>query len=149
MDAEVIGIDHLYLSVRSLAASEQFYDDVLVRILGFRKNRFTLGDVPHVQYYNRHFGIVVRSARPTSPPHDAEAPGLHHLCLRVEGHADVDRVAAALTAIGIAASPPRLYPEYAADYYATFFEDPDGIRLEVTNFRSERKARMANWDATS
>ena len=61
----------------------------------------------------------------------------------------MDRVTAALTAISIAASPPRLYPEYAADYYATFFQDPDGVRLEVTNFRSERKARMANWDATS
>ena len=33
--------------------------------------------------------------------------------------------------LGIDASLPRLYPEYAADYYATFFPDPDGMRLEV------------------
>lgn len=30
-----------------------------------------------------------------------------------------------------------LYPEYAPDYYAIFFSDPDGIRLELTNFRQE------------
>ena len=34
------------------------------------------------------------------------------------------------------------YPEYDADYYATFFEDPDGVRLEVTNFRERRRKLM-------
>jgi hypothetical protein len=29
------------------------------------------------------------------------------------------------------ASAPRLYPEYREDYYAIFFSDPDGIRLEL------------------
>jgi hypothetical protein len=30
-------------------------------------------------------------------------------------------------------SPSQFYPEYAPDYYAIFFADPDGIRLEATN----------------
>ena len=38
----------------------------------------------------------------------------------------------------------RLYPEYAPDYYATFFSDPDGIRLEITNYRQERRKRFAD-----
>ena len=41
---------------------------------------------------------------------------------------------------------PRYYPEYAADYYATFFTDGDGIRLEITNFREIRRRRMFDWD---
>lgn len=49
MEAEVIGIDHLYLSVGSMPASERFYDDVLITILGFRKNAFLIGDEPHIQ----------------------------------------------------------------------------------------------------
>jgi hypothetical protein len=49
-------------------------------------------------------------------------------------------------ASGIAASLPRLYPEYAPDYYATFFSDPDGLRLEVTNFRAERRERNLAWE---
>jgi hypothetical protein len=80
--AEVIGIDHIYPSVSSLARSEAVYDRVLQGALGFLKIAFTLDGDSHVQYYNRHFGIVLRPAR--SPvPHDRYAPGLHHLCLRV------------------------------------------------------------------
>jgi glyoxylase I family protein len=41
---------------------------------------------------------------------------------------------------------PRFYPEYAADYYATFFTDPDGVRLEITNFREIRRRRMFDWE---
>ena len=50
---------------------------------------------------------------------------------------------------GIEATEPRYYPEYAADYYATFFEDPDGVRLEVTNFREIRRKLMYDWEARS
>ena len=149
MDAEVIGIDHLYISVRSMPSSERFYDDVLIGMLGFRKSTFAIGDEPHIQYFNRHFGFVIRPARQGTAEHDPGSPGLHHLCLRVGGKSAVDRVANALNARGIEASAPRNYPEYAADYYATFFEDPDGVRLEVTNFRAERKARMDHWDEES
>jgi catechol 2,3-dioxygenase-like lactoylglutathione lyase family enzyme len=99
-----------------------------------------------VQYYNRQLGIVLRPTRGGTPAHDPGAPGLHHLCLRVAEPADVARAAAALAGHGIDASRPRLYPEYAPDYYAIFFTDPDGIRLEITNFREERQARMYRWD---
>jgi catechol 2,3-dioxygenase-like lactoylglutathione lyase family enzyme len=146
MEAEVIGIDHVYISVRDLVKSERFYDSVLLSVLGFRKNAFAIGGEPHVQYYNRHFGYVVRPARVGTAAHDSYAPGLHHFCLRVEAEADVDRVASALRANGVEASQPRYYPEYAPDYYATFFDDPDGVRLEVTNFRANRKARMFHWE---
>lgn len=143
--ADVIGIDHLYLSVSDLARAEAFYDAVLVEVLGFRKNRFTLGADPHIQYYNRHFGYVLRPARKATP-HEPYAPGLHHFCLRVDSIAEVKEVATALQARGIAASPARCYPEYAPDYWASFFTDPDGIRLEVTNYRAERRARHDQWE---
>ena len=143
--ADVIGIDHLYLSVSDLARAEVFYDAVLIEVLGFRKNRFTLGDDPHIQYYNRHFGYVLRPAR-LATPHEPYAPGLHHFCLRVDSIAEVEEVATALQARGIAASPARCYPEYAPDYWASFFTDPDGIRLEVTNYRAERRARHDQWE---
>lgn len=144
--AEVIGFDHVYLTVSWLARSESFYDRVLKDTLGFRKNAFVLDSDPHVQYFNRHFGIVLRPAR-SPAPHDRYAPGLHHLCLRVAEAADVERAAAALTAAGIRTTVPKLYPDYAPDYIAIFIDDPDGIRCEITNFRAERRARMERWDA--
>lgn len=145
---EVIGIDHIYLTVSSLERSERFYDGLLKDVLGFRRNSFALGDDPHVQYFNRHFGIVLRPARSGAPPHDRGTPGLHHLCLRVNEAADVDRAAKDLVGLGLTITSPRLYPEYAPDYYALFVEDPDGLRLEVTNFREERRQRMESWPVT-
>jgi glyoxylase I family protein len=143
--AEVIGLDHLYLTVSSLPRSESFYDRLLKDTLGFRKNAFTLNGDQHVQYFDRHFGIVLRPAR-SAAAHDRYAPGLHHLCLRVAEPADVERAAAALADAGIATTAPMLYPEYAPDYVAVFIDDPDGIRCEITNFRAERRERMQRWE---
>lgn len=145
--AEVTGIDHIYLAVSDLARSVPFYDRVLMEVLGFRKNTFTLAGDPHVQYFNRHFGLVLRPAR-TPGRHDPYAPGLHHLCLRVDTAADVHAVADSLRGGGIDATQARHYPEYSPDYVATFFEDPDGIRLEVTNYRAERRARHDGWESS-
>ena len=145
--AEVIGIDHIYLTVSEMERSEPFYDRLLVETLGFRKNTFTLDGDGHVQYYNRIFGIVLRPARGDRRSHDRYAPGFHHLCLRVPSVDDVERVSTSLGGAGILATPPRRYEEYASDYYATFVDDPDGLRIEITNFRAERRERMEHWEA--
>lgn len=142
---EVLGLEHIYLTVSSSAVSEAFYDTLLVDVLGFRKSKFALGDEPHINYYNRHFGLVLRPAR-SATQHDNYAPGLHHLCLRVGTEDDVCRAWSALHERGIEASPVKCYAQYAEDYYATFLNDPDGIRLELSNFRKERRERFHRWD---
>lgn len=145
---EVTGIDHIYIAVSDLAASEAFYDRVLLQAFGFRKNRFTLAGDPHVQYFNRLFGYVLRPAR-VAARHEPYAPGLHHFCLRVESARDVADAAERLRALGVDTTEVKLYPDYAPDYAATFFSDPDGIRLEVTNYRQERRDRHDRWDGGS
>ena len=142
---DIIGIDHIYLTVSDLALSAEFYDR-LMPILGFRKSEFAIGGDPHVQYYNRHFGIVLRPAK-AGGSHDPYSPGLHPLCLRVDTAADVHAAADEFRAAGIAATEAKLYPEYAPDYVATFLSDPDGIRLEITNYRQERRDRHDGWEA--
>ncbi len=141
---EVTGIDHIYITVSDLQRSEAFYDMVLRDTLRFRKNKFVLGGDPHIQYFNRHFGFVLRPARGVGQ-HDSYSPGLHHFCFRVDSVADVAAVADQLRSLGVEASEAKLYREYAPDYWATFFTDPDGIRLEITNFRQERRERHDNW----
>ena len=141
----VIGIDHVYITVSDLDRSRAFYDTVFLGVLGFRRNSFTLGGDQHLQYYNRHFGYVLRPAR-VLQSHQPYAPGLHHLCLRVDSVDDVRAVSAAVNATGIAATPAALHDQYAPDYWATFFTDPDDIRLEVTNYRAERRERHDKWD---
>ena|SRR5258708_43280 len=141
---EVIGIDHIYITVADLSRSERFYD-VVMKALAFRKNEFQLEGDRHIQYYNRHFGYVLRPSR-VERAHDPYAPGLHHFCLRVDSEEQVKETAEALRAQGIAVSEAVRYPEYAPDYFACFLSDPDGIRLEITNYRKERRKRHDDWE---
>lgn len=145
MPVEVTAVDHVYLSVRDLAASEAFYDRVL-RLLGFRKGTKPIAGEPHRHYFNRVLQLTLRPAR-GARPHDPYAPGLHHLCLRVATRGEVDAVVRGLRELGIEASEPALYPEYAEDYYATFFEDPDGVRLEVVAETAHRRVIRTHWEA--
>jgi len=141
---EVIGIDHIYITVSDHARSETFYDLVLRDTLAFRKNVFVLDGEPHIQYFNRQFGFVLCPARNTTP-YNPYSPGLHHFCLRVESIAEVSALAYKLRSLGVEASEAKNYPKYAPDYWATFFSDPDGIQLEVTNYRQERRERRDHW----
>jgi glyoxylase I family protein len=144
MGLEVTGIDHLYVSVSDLLRSIAFYDPVM-RLLGFRKGTDPIAGEPHVHYYNRETQFSLRPAK-RARAHDPYAPGLHHLCFRVGSATDVDTVARELRALGVAAVEPRLYPEYAADYYATFFSDPDGLRLEIVALRRMRTLVREHWN---
>lgn len=141
---EVIGLDHIYLSVSDMDRSERFYDRVL-QALGFRKGDKAIAGERHAHYFNRVLQISIRPARSGSP-HDPYAPGLHHVCLQLAGPAEVDAAAAALRELGIEATEPRLYPEYNPHYYATFFSDPDGIRLELVGRTPYRDELVERWD---
>ena len=86
---DVIGIDHIYVSVRDLERSESFYDAVM-QILDFRKvARPLAGGDMHIHYYNRILQFSLRPAAAGSPDHDSYAPGLHHFCFRVAEASDV------------------------------------------------------------
>jgi catechol 2,3-dioxygenase-like lactoylglutathione lyase family enzyme len=63
--------------------------------------------------------------------HDRHTSGLHHLALRAKSREDVDTLYAKLGKFGATIlDPPREYPDYGAGYYAVFFADPDGMKLE-------------------
>lgn len=145
MSVDVIGIDHLYIAVSDLKKSEEYYDQVLMKVLDFRKTYSGIGGDPHVHYYNRHYSFTLRPARNIEHKHDPYSPGLHHFCFRVESVDDVDKVGEGLKELGVDYDPPKFYPEYNPDYYAVFFQDPDGMRMEVTNFRKTRKHRFNTW----
>jgi hypothetical protein len=65
--------------------------------------------------------------------------------LQVADNAALDKIATLLRAAGIETSEPALYPQYAEDYYAIFFSDPDGLRLEIVARRARRKQTVARW----
>ena len=128
MTVEVIGVDHIFVTVRDLRRSEEFYDRVMA-ILGFRKGEGTIGSDPHLFYYNRQFVYSLRPAREGAPGHDPYAPGLHHLCFRVVDEAAVDRAARELREAG---SRPRSR--------ATTRSTP-----RTTSLRSSRTRTVYGW----
>ncbi len=139
---EVVGLDHVYLSVSELERSQKFYDTVL-GLLDFRTVDAPIGGNPHRHYFNKVMQISIRPAR--GGTHDPYAPGLHHLCLQVADKAAVDKIAGLLRAAGISVTEPALYPQYADDYYAIFFDDPDGLRHEIVARRAQRKLTVERW----
>jgi len=107
MSIQVIGIDHIYVAVSDMENSERFYDRVMA-VLGFRKNTFINEEDWHIQYYNRHFGFVLRPARSLPSRLDPMSPGLHHFCFRVEDSATVDAISKRFAEEGISCSPPPI-----------------------------------------
>lgn len=143
-EIDITGVDHIYLTVSDFGASEAFYD-MIFRALGFKKGDDPVADEPHCHYYNRALQVSIRPARGNAR-HDPYAPGLHHLCLQVDSKGAVDAVYRVLSNLKVDATEPALYTQYDPDYYATFFEDPDGLRFEIV-CRVTRRDRIAlHWD---
>jgi len=144
MTIEVSAVDHIYVAVTDLERSVAFYDPVM-KLLGFRKGTKPIAGEPHVHYFNPVTQYTLRPAHRAGAVHDPYRPGLHHLCFRLDGRDQVDAAARGLQRLGIEVSEPGLYPEYASDYYATFFFDPDGIRLELVALRQLRELIRDHW----
>jgi catechol 2,3-dioxygenase-like lactoylglutathione lyase family enzyme len=123
-------IHHLDLTAGDLARSTAFYDRLLAR-LGFRR----LADTPEGPVWaGAEMEIGLQAARPGARPHDRRAPGLHHLAFAAPTRAAVDALHRELREEGVAIlDPPADYPHYAPGYYAVFFADPDGVKLEVVH----------------
>ena len=78
------------------------------------------------------FSIALQHAKPESnaTSHDRYVPGLHHLAFHADGRADVDAFHRFLRGIGADVLDPPSEYDYTPGYYAVFFTDPDGLKLE-------------------
>jgi glyoxylase I family protein len=125
---------HLQINVREAAVSMPFYRD----LLAYLEYRVVVStpDVLGMSNGTTDFWIIATPpGRATARPH-RKNPGLNHVALRVGARADVDRFHDEFLkprAIPVLYGGPRDYPEYRPGYYATFFEDPDRLKLEVVH----------------
>lgn len=85
------------------------------------------------------FGVELLPAQPDrrGRRYDGLAPGPHHLAFHAESRAAVLAVHSAMLAVGAdVLDPPRDYSDrvdYGVGYYAAFYADPDGLKLEVVH----------------
>ncbi len=132
-------VDHIQITVKDLNRSERFYDR-LMPILGFdlalkSKGRVEAHDFDVVEYVHSSITIGINSPRQSfknEQVHRRKPGALHHLAFRAQSIQEVDELYSLIRNIGAQiVAPPQFYPEHGARYYALFFKDPDGIKLEI------------------
>ncbi|HEX2886659.1 VOC family protein [Vineibacter terrae] len=141
--ARVVGIDHLVIRVSNYEKSKAFYGR-LFEFLGFEvsdeyadaigwtngKTRFWIGPAEAGARRKYRIGDV----------------GFHHYAFQLRSRRDVDALQAFLEAEGVTIVDPA--GEYYDDYYAVFFLDPDGLKLEGMKY-GERLAQAARRKAAA
>jgi glyoxylase I family protein len=126
-------IHHIDLTVTELERSRVFYDHLL-GFIGYARS----DDHENGTDWDRSgpgpftsIGIIKAKGENAGRAHDRGSAGLHHIAWCAESRADVDALYAKLLKSGaVIFDPPTLYPRYHPDYYALFFSDPDGLKLE-------------------
>ena len=140
--ASVEGIDHLDLVVTGLHRSLAFYRALLAP-LGYVRESTIVGERgERVVYLGRadaggSIGLRERQSSADAAPYDRYALGVHHVAFAAPSRAVVDERATWLAEHGfVIESGPEEY-DYAPGYYALFFYDPDGIKLEIVHIPGE------------
>ena len=130
-----LGMHHVDLVVSSLERSLPLYR-ALLEPLGYTEAGEVVGERGEPVWYLDGEGVGaslgIREAQ-TAPDaaYDRYAVGLHHLAFEAASREGVDERYRWAVAQGLEIeNEPQEWP-YSPGYYATFFHDPDGIKLEV------------------
>lgn len=124
-------IHHIDITVADLSVSRSFYEQVLP-LMGFRRIR-DVAEGPLWAGDRLEVGLQ-QARRGDANSHDRYSPGLHHLAFSAPDRAAVDHVYRSLVSIGVTIlDAPAPYEDYCPGYYAVFFSDPDGIKLEYVH----------------
>jgi catechol 2,3-dioxygenase-like lactoylglutathione lyase family enzyme len=141
-------VDHIDLVVGSLERSLAFYRELLGP-LGWKRVREApgeRGETIHYLWGPRAFstlGLRQRQSDAHPVPYDRYALGIHHLAFAARSRRVVDRRADwLLRAEAQIESGPAEYG-YTPGYYAVFFYDPDGVKLEIVHRPLVRAALWA------
>jgi len=130
-----MGIHHVDIVVSSIERSLPFYRELLGP-LGWHGISEVEGERGETIWYllGHEAQIGLREvASEDRGPYDRYRVGLHHLAFEVASRAAVDERAEWLRRNGaLLESDPQEYT-YSPGYYAVFFYDPDGMKLEILN----------------
>ena len=135
----VLGVDHLVISVGDFDKSKAFYAP-LMEFLGFGVE----GEYEAMMGFANGktlFWIAAADAEGKKYKYRKGDIGFHHYAFRLRSRKDVDALQAYLEKTGATVVDPA--GEYYDDYYAVFFLDPDGMKLEGMKWgeRHEEAAR--------
>ena len=128
------GVHHVFLTVNDLSRSRPFYAALMPR-LGYPAV-WEYEGAPSIGFLGSGGSIWIKPASPQYA-HDTfskDRVGLCEVAFRAESRAQIDGLARDIPSWGgTILDAPREYLQYVPGYYAVFFTDPDGIKLEVVH----------------
>jgi catechol 2,3-dioxygenase-like lactoylglutathione lyase family enzyme len=129
-------LGHIGLNVVDLSLSKRYYDD-LMPLVGYtallsRDDQFAYAPAPPGRGPSLFFYPAV------SGQHSDEHPGLQHLAFLLRTRSAVAAVHALVVRNGDEVlHPPQYFPQYTPNYFAVFWRDPNGFKLEAACMRDE------------
>jgi catechol 2,3-dioxygenase-like lactoylglutathione lyase family enzyme len=127
------GVHHVDLVVSSIERSLPFYRDLLAP-LGYHRISEVEGERGETIWYlgGPDVEVGLRAAQ-SDGEHDRYRVGIHHIAFEAWSRRAVDERAEWLRTNGaVIESGPEEYA-YSLGYYAVFFYDPDGLKLEIVH----------------
>ena len=132
--SRVVGIDHISIRVSDYEKSKAFYAR-LFSFLGFELSDDYGTTIGWTNGRTRYW-IAEAEGRKT---HRIGDVGFHHYAFELRNRKDVDALQAFLEKERVRIVDPAA--EYYDDYYAVFFLDPDGLKLEGMKYGEKRARR--------
>ena len=125
---------HLMINVGELAVSRDFYEQVLGFLNYKRAHESSTYCMWNPVSGGCSFGIWQTDATFVDAPYQREGVGFQHLAFNAENRQQIDDLYQVLLKLNATVlDPPCECPEYSPTYYAVYFEDPDGLKLEVAH----------------
>ena len=124
------GVAHVILTVSQFDRARSFYSSLLPKF-----GMVCVNDGPDFCYHvGARTAIGVRRCDPEFEDERFKQyrVGLHHLCLRGRSREDIDKTAVLAAELGATIIRGPEERDWAKGYYYVLFEDPDGIRFEVS-----------------
>lgn len=132
--------NHMRFTVSDIPRAETFYDPLL-GFMGYElaeKSEARLAwRMPSPAGNNQWVIMSVVSEEGGRRGHDRYSPGLHHFAWNADSREEVDRFHELLLERGVEVLDPPAEYDYEPGYYAVFFADPDGLKLELVHVPGE------------
>ena len=129
-------ISHIALTVSDLERSAAFYNKVF-EFIGFKRVEVPEATQQAMRtrlnaWVGPGYSISIRPSKGEFAHrlHDRSAPGFNHMAFSAADRSDVEKLYELLKQMGATVlDAPAEYP-YSPGYFAVYFADPDGLKLE-------------------
>jgi catechol 2,3-dioxygenase-like lactoylglutathione lyase family enzyme len=128
-------LGHLGINVPDLAAAQRYYD-ALMPLVGFEPFFHSDDEFSYKPAAGKPGTYLFFYPATQLGEYSAQQTGLQHLAFMVRSRSTVRAVHDHVVQIGgTVIDAPQHFPQYPGPYYATFWYDPFGIKLEAVCHR--------------